>query len=94
LVGEDIAAVGAALARYAATVAAIKAQLESLRSQAQGFVDENGDSDDWEDDDGKGDHTRRPCWRTSILPILPSSTLPRLCSSGVAWPARCCPRPR
>ena len=58
-VGEDISAVGAALATYAATVRAIKAQLESLRSQAQAFVDENGGNDDWEEDDGKVDRNNQ-----------------------------------
>ncbi len=58
-VGEDISAVGAALATYAVTVRAIKAQLESLRSQAQVFVEENGGSDDWEGDDGKVDRNNQ-----------------------------------
>ncbi len=54
-VGEDITAVGTAMAAYAGEVAAIKTRLESLRAQATAFVDSVASQPDWHDDQGAVD---------------------------------------
>ncbi|MGV9210848.1 hypothetical protein ACTFTM_03195 [Micromonospora sp. RB23] len=54
-VGEDIQAVGAALATYATEVREIKAQLAALKSQAEEFVGSVKDDEDWREDQGKVD---------------------------------------
>ncbi|MCX5068793.1 hypothetical protein OOJ91_23405 [Micromonospora lupini] len=54
-VGEDIQAVGAALATYASEVKEIKAQLAALKGQAEQFVGSVKDDEDWRDDEGKVD---------------------------------------
>lgn len=57
-VGSDLVAVADALATYAQTVKPIKARLESLRSQAQVFVQDVEGDDDWREDGDKIDkHT-------------------------------------
>jgi hypothetical protein len=52
-VGEDVQAVGAALATYATEVKEIKAQLAALKGQAEQFVGSIKDDEDWRDDEGK-----------------------------------------
>ncbi|MEU7919639.1 hypothetical protein [Micromonospora zamorensis] len=52
-VGEDVQAVGAALATYAREVKEIKAQLAALKGQAEQFVESTKDDDDWREDEGK-----------------------------------------
>ncbi|CCH15526.1 YwqJ-related putative deaminase [Micromonospora lupini] len=52
-VGEDIQAVGAALATYASEVKEIKAQLAALKGQAEQFVGSVKDDEDWREDEGK-----------------------------------------
>ncbi|MEU7926605.1 hypothetical protein [Micromonospora sp. NPDC049107] len=54
-VGEDIQAVGAALATYATEVKEIKAQLAALKGQAEEFVGSIKDDEDWREDQGKVD---------------------------------------
>ncbi|MFI5926423.1 hypothetical protein ACIA3K_10575 [Micromonospora sp. NPDC051543] len=54
-VGEDIQAVGAALATYATEVKEIKAQLAALKGQAEEFVGSVKDDEDWREDQGKVD---------------------------------------
>lgn len=51
-VGEDITAVGAALAGYATEVAAIQTRLASLRTQASAFVDTVAAEQDWRSEEG------------------------------------------
>lgn len=53
--GEDITAVGAALAAYAIEVGEIKRQLESLRSQAATFAASVEGVDDWQEDNSEVD---------------------------------------
>ncbi|TQJ25710.1 hypothetical protein FBZ33_6073 [Micromonospora sp. A202] len=52
-VGEDVQAVGTALATYASEVKEIKAQLAALKGQAEQFVESTKDDDDWREDEGK-----------------------------------------
>ncbi|MGK5738715.1 hypothetical protein [Micromonospora sp. URMC 103] len=52
-VGEDVQAVGAALSTYASEVKEIKAQLASLKLQAEQFVAATKDDDEWREDEGK-----------------------------------------
>lgn len=52
-IGEDVTAIGAALASYVETVRPIKARLEALRGQAESFVADVAGKDDWQDDDAK-----------------------------------------
>ncbi|MDG4778146.1 YwqJ-related putative deaminase [Micromonospora sp. WMMD961] len=52
-VGEDVQAVGTALATYATEVKEIKAQLVALKGQAEQFVASTRDDDDWREDEGK-----------------------------------------
>ncbi|MFG3553660.1 hypothetical protein ACGGAQ_04645 [Micromonospora sp. NPDC047557] len=52
-VGEDVQAVGAALATYATEVKEIKAQLAALKGQAEQFVGSVKDDEDWREDEGK-----------------------------------------
>lgn len=54
-VGEDITAVGAALAIYAAEVREIQAALDALRAQASEFVGSVQGDGDWREDQGKVD---------------------------------------
>ncbi|MEO3770623.1 hypothetical protein [Micromonospora sp. B9E7] len=54
-VGEDVQAVGTALATYAAEVKEIKAQLAALKGQAEQFIASTKDDDDWREDEGKVD---------------------------------------
>ncbi|MET8553218.1 hypothetical protein [Micromonospora zamorensis] len=52
-VGEDVQAVGTALATYASEVKEIKAQLAALKGQAEQFVESTKDDDDWREDEGR-----------------------------------------
>ena len=52
-VGEDVQAVGTALATYASEVKEIKAQLAALKGQAEQFVESTKDDEDWREDEGK-----------------------------------------
>ncbi|WP_203929256.1 hypothetical protein, partial [Virgisporangium ochraceum] len=52
-VGEDLQTVGTALSTYASEVKAIKAQLASLKTQAEQFVASVKDDDEWREDEGK-----------------------------------------
>jgi Colicin D len=53
--GDDLDAVGAALATYADTVADIKNQLATLRAQADAFVAQHAGDDDWHHDNAAVD---------------------------------------
>ncbi|WP_214407021.1 hypothetical protein [Pseudonocardia lacus] len=50
-VGQDFTVVGGALSAYADEVAAIKARLEALRTQASEFVDTVGATEDWRENE-------------------------------------------
>ncbi|WUR59870.1 hypothetical protein OHS32_00105 [Micromonospora chokoriensis] len=54
-VGEDVQAVGTALATYASEVKEIKAQLAALKGQAEQFVASTNGDEDWREDEGKVD---------------------------------------
>jgi hypothetical protein len=58
-VGEDLGAVGTALAAYATTVAEIKTRLEALRADALAFVGSVGGDDGWREDEGRVDEHNR-----------------------------------
>ena len=50
-VGQDLVTVGGALSTYATEVAAIKARLEALRTQATDFVNTVGAEEDWRENE-------------------------------------------
>jgi hypothetical protein len=58
-VGEDLGAVGTALATYATTVAEIKTRLEALRADALAFVGSVAGDDGWRSDEGRVDEHNR-----------------------------------